>query len=192
MAARNIDPSHLGILDPSRTPESGHAGIDQRFTISARRDKEGRLYSKVVDKNGKVVHISVTELMNSVIGFPDQRFTKSSMVEAQDHGEMRRVPREKVDYWINDIQTLYTVTTNLVPFLNSNHPGRLTMAGKSIPRPCPCLPEVPLVQTLDEQRRPFVKQLNALWPPLLLRQGCRKSHQLRGSHKDRQWGNRQS
>lgn len=163
MAARNIDPSHLGILDPSRTPESGHAGIDQRFTISARRDKEGRLYSKVVDKNGKVVHISVTELMNSVIGFPDQRFTKSSMVEAQDHGEMRRVPREKVDYWINDATDLYTVTTNLVPFLNSNHPGRLTMAGKSIPQALSLVTrEVPLVQTLDEQRRPFVKQLNAL------------------------------
>jgi DNA-directed RNA polymerase beta subunit len=35
MSARNIDPSHLGIIDPSRTPESSHAGIDQRFTITA-------------------------------------------------------------------------------------------------------------------------------------------------------------
>lgn len=163
MAARNIDPSHLGILDPSRTPESGHAGIDQRFTISARRDKEGRLYSKVINKEGKVVHISVTDLMNSVIGMPDQRIGKSSIVEAQDRGEMRRVPRNKVDYWIADATDLYTVTTNLVPFLNSNHPGRLTMAGKSIPQALSLVNrEVPLVQTLDENHKPFVKTINEL------------------------------
>jgi DNA-directed RNA polymerase beta subunit len=163
MAARNIDPSHLGILDPSRTPESGHAGIDQRFTISARRDKEGRLYSKVINREGKVVHISVTELMNSIIGFPDQKDNKEPIVEAQDHGEMRRVPRAKVDYWVNDATDLYTVTTNLVPYLNSNHPGRLTMAGKSIPQALSLVNrEVPLVQTLDEKHRPFVKTLNDL------------------------------
>jgi DNA-directed RNA polymerase beta subunit len=163
MAARNIDPSHLAILDPSRTPESGHAGIDQRFTISARRDAEGRLYAKVLDKNMKPTHISVTELMNSVIGFPDQKHSKDSIVEAQDHGEMRRVPRNKVDYWINDATDLYTVTTNLVPFLNSNHPGRLTMAGKALPQALSLVNrEVPLVQTLDEQHRPFVKTLNNL------------------------------
>lgn len=163
MAARNIDPSHLGILDPSRTPESGHAGIDQRFTISARRDKEGRLFAKVLDKQGKVQHISVTEVMNSVIGFPDQRLKKDPIVEAQDHGQMRRVPRNKVDYWLNDATDLYTVTTNLVPFLNSNHPGRLTMAGKALPQALSLVNrEVPLVQTLDSNNRPFVRQLNDL------------------------------
>lgn len=163
MAARNIDPSHLGILDPSRTPESGHAGIDQRFTISARRDKEGRLFSKVIDKAGNLTYISVTDMMNSTIGFPDQRKGNSETVEAQDHGEMRRVPRSKVQYWINDATDLYTVTTNLVPFLNSNHPGRLTMAGKSIPQALSLVDrEVPLVQTLDDKHRPFVKTLNAL------------------------------
>jgi len=160
MAARNIDPSHLGILDPSRTPESGHAGIDQRFTISSARDEEGHLYAKVIDKAGKVKHISVTEVMNSCIGFPDQK-NKTGMIEAQDHGEMKRVPKAKVDYWLNDATDLYTVTTNLVPFLNSNHPGRLTMAGKAIPQALSLVErEAPLVQTLDSKGRPFVKKLN--------------------------------
>lgn len=163
MAARNIDPSHLSILDPSRTPESGHAGIDQRFTISARRDQEGRLYAKMLDKQGKVTHISITEMMDSVIGMPDQKNNGKDIVEAQDHGELRRVPRKSVDYWINDATDLYTVTTNLVPFINSNHPGRLTMAGKAIPQALSLVDrEVPLVQTLDEKNRPFVKTLNSL------------------------------
>lgn len=158
MSARNIDPSHLGILDPSRTPESSHAGIDQRFTISARRDKEGNLYAKVTDKHGKEVALSVTTLMNSVVGFPYQEGKKT--VQAQDHGVMKEVPVSKVEYWLTDGADMYTVTTNLVPFLNSNHPGRLTMAGKAIPQALSLVNrEKPLVQTVDKKGIPFVDTL---------------------------------
>jgi DNA-directed RNA polymerase subunit beta len=58
---------------------------------------------------------------------------------------------------------MYTVTTNLVPFLNSNHPGRLTMAGKAIPQALSLVDrEAPLVQTTNEKGVPFVKQLSAV------------------------------
>ena len=163
MSARNIDPSHLGILDPSRTPESSHAGIDQRFTIHAHRDKEGRLYTKVKDLSGKEVFLSVTEMMDSVIGFPDQVGIKTGLVEAQDHGVMKRVPKGKVQYWIADATSLYTVTTNLVPFLNSNHPGRLTMAGKAIPQALSLVDrEAPLVQTVSAKNLPNVKVIGGV------------------------------
>lgn len=158
MSARNIDPSHLGIIDPSRTPESSHAGIDQRFTISARRDDEGNLYTKVVDKKGVSKILSVDEMMKSVIGFPGQKGKK--LVQAQDKGEIKEVLYDKVDYWIPDATSLYTITTNLVPFLNSNHPGRLTMAGKAIPQALSLVDrEAPLVQTLSEEGVPFTKSL---------------------------------
>lgn len=163
MGARNIDPSHLGILDPSRTPESGHAGIDQRFTITAKRDKEGRLYAEVVDNEGRTHNLSVTEMMKSVIGFADQRTNGKPMVEAQDHGEMRSVPRSKVQYWVSDPTTIYTVTTNLVPFLNSNHPGRLTMAGKALPQALSLVNrEQPLVQTVGKDGRSMVSTLGKI------------------------------
>ena len=163
MSARNIDPSHLGILDPSRTPESSHAGIDQRFTMSARRDKEGRMYAKVLDNQGKLHYLSVTDMMQSVIGFSDQRVSKDKIVEAQDHGELKRVPRSKVQYWISDSNDLYTVTTNLVPFLNSNHPGRLTMAGKAIPQALSLVDrEQPLVQTVDSEGVSLTKVIGEL------------------------------
>jgi DNA-directed RNA polymerase subunit beta len=158
MSARDIDPSHLGIIDPSRTPESSHAGIDQRFTISAHRDREGNTYSRVIDKTGKEVYLSVHELMNSVIGFPHQDGKRT--VQAQIKGELGDTERSKVDYWLADTTDIYTVTTNLVPFLNSNHPGRLTMAGKAIPQALSLVDrEEPLVQTTDEFKRPFVKKL---------------------------------
>lgn len=159
MAARNIDPSHLGILDPSRTPESSHAGIDQRFTLQAMRDPSGKLYARVKSKDKKTDHyLSVHEMMNSVIGFTDNE--KDGMVQAQDHGELKSVPKSKVDYWVYDPTSLYTITTNLVPFLNSNHPGRLTMAGKAIPQALSLVErEQPLVQTLDDKNKPFIKGL---------------------------------
>lgn len=146
MAARDIDPSHLGIIDPNRTPESSHAGIDQRFTITAMRDKDGNMYSKVKDLKGKTVYLSVHEMMDSIIGFPHQEGKKK--VQAQIHGELGETTYDKVQYWVDDASSMYTITTNLVPFLNSNHPGRLTMAGKAIPQALSLVNrEEPLVQT---------------------------------------------
>lgn len=146
MTARNIDPSHLGVIDPSRTPESSHAGIDQRFTITASRDANGILYAQLKDNKGKILHMPVDHMMKSVIGFPYQENKK--MVQAQDHGVIREVPRSKVQYWIPEGTNLYTITTNLVPFLNSDHPQRLTMAGKVIPQALSLVHrEKPLVQT---------------------------------------------
>jgi DNA-directed RNA polymerase subunit beta len=170
MTARNIDPSHLGIIDPSRTPESSHAGIDQRFTIAAHRDQNGILYAQVNDNNGKQKYIPVDEMMQSVVGFPYQEGKK--VVQAQDHGQLKQVPRSKVEYWIPEGTNLYTVTTNLVPFLNSDHPQRLTMAGKVIPQALSLVDrEKPLVQTMSGssnvegikgQAEPFVRVLGRI------------------------------
>lgn len=158
-SARNIDASHTGILDPSRTPESDHAGVDLRFTISAHRDDYGTLYSTVVDNAGKKHVMSVHDLMTSVVGFPHQE--DKPRVQAQDHGVLSEVERSKVQYWFQSGNSLYTVTTNLVPFLNSNHPGRLTMAGKAIPQALSLVErEAPLVQTTTSPSGvPFVKSI---------------------------------
>ena len=158
MSARDIDPSHLGIIDPSRTPESGHAGIDQRFTITARRDDAGNLYMRVLDKQGKIQYLSVHEAMTHTIGFPHQE--GQDRVQAQIKGELGECARNEVDYWLADTSDMYTVTTNLVPFLNGNHPGRLTMAGKAIPQALSLVDrEAPLVQTVDRKGIPFVRSL---------------------------------
>jgi DNA-directed RNA polymerase beta subunit len=127
---RNIDPTHLTILDPNRTPESSTVGVDLRFAMNAARDAHGNLYGQFVDGKGKTVHLSAKEIMESVIGFKGSEH--NGMVQAQDKGTLKDTPVSKVQYWVADPRTMFTVTTNMVPFLNSNHPGRLTMAGKAI------------------------------------------------------------
>ena len=155
---RNVHPSHLGIIDPSRTPESSMAGLDQRFTITAHRDDAGKMYARAVDaKTGKIVYLSSHELMTKKVGFPGQEHGNEPMVTAQVNGEFATIPRKEVEYWIPSGTDLYTVTTNLVPFLNSNHPGRLTMAGKALPQALSLVHrEAPLVQTLSHAGVPYI------------------------------------
>lgn len=162
--SRNVHPSNLGIIDPSRTPESSSAGLDQRFTISARRDKEGGMYARALDaKTGKMVYLSANELMTKVVGFPDGIKSGKPQVQAQVKGEFKSVPRSEVEYWIPSGTDMYTITTNLVPFLNANHPGRLTMAGKAIPQALSLVHrEAPLVQTLADNGQTFVKQIGQI------------------------------
>lgn len=167
MEARNIHASNLGIIDPSRTPESSTAGIDLRFTISAKRDKEGHLYSAVMDKQGQVKYLSVQDMMASVIGFPDSLPSKGGkpddLVPAQNKGQIMTVKRKDIQYWVPDATHMYTITTNLVPFINSNHPGRLTMAGKAITQALSLEHrEVPLVQTVDDTGQAFTKRLGSM------------------------------
>lgn len=160
-SARDIDPSHLGIIDPSRTPESSHAGIDQRFTISARRDRDGNLYARCKDNAGKVHFLSVHEMMSLTVGYPHQE--GKTKVTAHVGGLIKEVPAKDVQYWLADSTDMYTITTNLVPFLNSNHPGRLTMAGKAIPQALSLVHrEAPLVQTVNEHGVPFIESLGRL------------------------------
>lgn len=164
MESRNVHPSNLGIIDPSRTPESSSAGLDQRFTISARRDKEGGMYARAIDaKTGKTVYLSANELMTKIVGFPDGRKSGKPEVQAQVNGNFKSVPRASVEYWIPSGTDMYTITTNLVPFLNGNHPGRLTMAGKAIPQALSLVHrEAPLVQTMTDSGSTFVKQIGQI------------------------------
>ena len=159
--SRNVDPSHLGILDPSRTPESAMAGIDQRFTMTAMRDKDGSMYARLLEAGtGKTVYLSPNETMNTVIGFSDGLRNKEPIVQAQKNGKFAEVPRTSVKYWVPAGSDLFTATSNLVPFLNSNHPGRLTMAGKALPQSLSLKNrEEPLVQTVDAAGVSYAKRM---------------------------------
>lgn len=164
LKTRNIDPTQLGIIDPSRTPESGSAGVDLRFTINAARDDNGNLYARMVDTKDKVVYLSTREIASSVIGFPNQK--GKDPVQAQDKGVLKVVPRSQVQYWIPAATDIFTVTTNLVPFVNSNQAGRLTMAGKAITQALSLekreKPLVATAQVINGAKVPFTKILGGV------------------------------
>ena len=147
-SARKLHSSTLGIIDPFRTPESGNVGIDQRFTLGARRDDAGNLYASMVDaKTGKAVAIAAKDMANKVIAFPNQD-TKTGSVDAMIRGKVGKVKPREVDYLIANAPKMYTTNTNLVPLLDSTQGNRIIMGSKMVGQAMPLVNrEKPLVMS---------------------------------------------
>jgi DNA-directed RNA polymerase beta subunit len=145
--ARKVHNTHLGILDPVRTPESGHAGIDVRAAMGAHKDKHGNLYGTFRNaKTGKVEPVSVMTLARSVVGFSGQEHRKG-MVDAVKGADNVSVPRSQVDYWIEDPTHQFSPSVALVPFLDGMQGNRAIMGSKFQTQALPLLErDVPYVQ----------------------------------------------
>lgn len=147
MDARNLHPSHLGYIDPVRTTESGRVGIDLRTTSNA-VIKDRNVYTEFIDRNGKKVMLKPLDLADKVVGFPGQE--GKNMVRVLYNNKMKEVPRNKVDYWMPKASNMFTITTNLVPFLHNDQGNRVTMAGRMVTQAVPLVHrEAPLVQIRD-------------------------------------------
>jgi len=146
MEARELHPTHFGLLDPVRTPESLHAGVDIRAAMLAHRDDHGNLYTPVRDvKTGQVHSLSAKDLAAKVIAFPGQR--QHGLVDAMKHGRVEAVPAKDVEYEIIHASQLYSPTTNLIPFMECIQGNRATMGSKMQTQALPLVErEVPLVQ----------------------------------------------
>ena len=129
--ARNLHSTHFGIMDPSRTPETFKAGIDIRTAISTHRDEKGNLYGAFTNvKSGGRERLNPSDLMKSVIAFPNEKLTPGTEVDAMDHGEVRKVPVADVTHQVPHPSFLYGPTTNLLPFVNGMQGNRTIMASK--------------------------------------------------------------
>jgi len=148
MGARNLHPSHLGFLDPVRTAESVRVGVDVRSTLGT-TIKNRSIYSEFLDRKGNKVELRPMDTYNKVIGFPGQ--DKLPIVKVIINGETKQMPRDKVDYWLPASSDMFTVTTNLVPYLHNDQGNRVTMAGRMVTQAVPLIHrEAPLVQIKDQ------------------------------------------
>ena len=140
---RNIHPSHYGFLDPVHTPESKRIGANLSLPIGAVKDGK-ELKSTVIDKSGKIAHLSPIEAYNKYIAFPSQ---KGDKIQAMYQGKVVEIPRSKVDYTTPSPSYLFSWSTNLVPYLPSNQGNRAMMASKQIEQAISLkYREAPLVQ----------------------------------------------
>ena len=151
--ARDVHHSHLGLMDPIRTPESQKAGIDIRGSIHLARDDDGNMYTPVINaKTGKGEYVPAHKLVRSTVAFPGQdlkqrgKIGRSVDAMAPD-GQVRAVKASDVDYQIPYAASLYSPATNLVPMLNNAMGNRNIMGAKFQTQAVPLLErEVPWVQ----------------------------------------------
>jgi len=145
--SRKVHSTHYGVLDPVRTPESGHAGIDVRASMGAHRDASGNLYGTFRNaRNGKLEQVAVTRLAQSTVGFSGQETRKGNhdAIRGQD---VISVKKHEVDYYLDDPTHQFSPSVGLVPFLDGMQGNRAIMGSKFQTQSLPLLErDVPYVQ----------------------------------------------
>jgi DNA-directed RNA polymerase beta subunit len=159
--SRLVHNTHYGVLDPIRTPESGHAGVDVRITIAAQRDEHGNLYTPVKNvRTGKIEYVSAGDQAKHVIAFPHQEL--KGMVDAFVAGKMKRTQARNVGYQYIHNGQAYSPATSLVPFLHNIQGNRAIMGSKMQTQALPLVErESPLVQVKSHRGNDSYEKLYA-------------------------------
>lgn len=132
-----VNPSHLGFLDPIKTPESERTGVILRLPTSVKKvDGEARtpLYNI---KSGKIEYLSPVQFRNAAVVLPDQVTWEdgkpkpiSSWVQMSTVGnKLEKGKFKDANYVMRHPSQLFSLTTNLIPFLGSTSGNRATYAG---------------------------------------------------------------
>jgi len=125
---RNVHHSHYGLVDPAHTPESDKVGANLTMSIGAVKDGKS-LKMVVLGKNGKPATLSAEEAFDKHIALADQ---KGDVQKAVYRGDIVEVPREKIDFRTPHPASIFSVSSNLIPYLPSNQGNRATMASKML------------------------------------------------------------
>jgi len=152
---REVHPSHVGFVDPVHTPESEKIGVMLHLTTGAM--KEGRdVKTPVINtRTGKTEYLTPLELYRKNVAFPDEAKLsdgkvqwRSSQVKTQKLGKLGVVKPSEVEYVLPSQATLFSHSTNLIPFLQNDQGNRAMMGTKHLGQAIPLVArEAPLVQT---------------------------------------------
>lgn len=146
--ARGIQSSYLGVIDPSKAPESASIGLDMRVTDAALKGSDNKLYTKVVSTlTGEPEIVSAKTLSSKVVAFPGQDLKSQKRVLAVTGDTIDYVDARHVDYQIPDSTGLFSRSTAMVPFANSMKGQRLLMGSRFVSQSLPLeKPEAPFVR----------------------------------------------
>lgn len=158
--SRSVQPSHFGFLDPSRSPESNHVGVDSRLGVNVFRGKTGGLYSTLRDRKGKIVPVSAKQAINSTVAFPGEMTGPNRKVRAMTHGKLDYVDRSEVDFEMAHPSHMFTVGSNLTPMISATGGARALMGAKYSNQALALVdPEAPLVQSMSDDGQNSFEEL---------------------------------
>lgn len=146
MDARLIHNTHYGAIDPIRSPESFHAGVDVRATITAHRDDKGNLYTVARNvRTGKDDFLKAGNLADHVVAFPGQ--VLKGEVDAFIKGKVARVQASQVTHQLTHTSHAYSPATSILPLIHTMQGNRAIMASKMGTQALPLIErEAPFVQ----------------------------------------------
>jgi DNA-directed RNA polymerase subunit beta' len=138
--AKWINPSHLGFLDPIHTPEGSKTGVTLRLPLGVRKagaEPQVSLYSL---KTGKTEPVGPKRFLESTVVLPDQvewegdrpRARAGRVKVSAPGGAIAEASLKDADYVLRSPSELFSVTSNLIPFLSSTSGGRANMGARHI------------------------------------------------------------
>jgi len=137
--AKYINPSTMGFIDPVRTPESEKSGVILRLPSSVKKIGKEVFMPLHNMKTGVVEFVSPLKFGSSTVLLPDQvtwkggkPIQKPGKAIAADKSKLSEVNHKDADYVMLHPSQLFSVTTNLIPFLGNNSGNRATYAGQHI------------------------------------------------------------
>ena len=161
--ARDLHPSHIGFLDPIATPDSFKVGITLPLAAEVHK-KEKDIYTPLLKSGSKVDEKNLSksyedkkasEVWELKVGFPDQYKIVNGTIKAKDkvvkgyyRGKQTLFKPDEVDYYLVDTASIYSYTSNLVPFLANTQGNRASMGSRMLTQAVSLVDrEEPLVQS---------------------------------------------
>lgn len=139
--AKLLNASHMGVLDPLHTPENDKTGVTLHLSLAAKKEGKGIKIPLYDVQKGKMVQVSPDEAFDSVVGLPDEVEWKNDKPVMPSTGkiaaslqgnEIGSSSVGKVKYMLKNPAQLFTLGSNMVPFLQNNSANRATMAGRQM------------------------------------------------------------
>ncbi len=153
--AKLINPSHLGYLDPLHTPESDKTGVTLHLPIAVRKKGKTPTMPLYNVKTGKMERVPPEKFLGSNVVLPDQVEWKDGKpvpvgkkVQFSTRGnDMREGSFKDAQYVMRHPSQLFSVTSNLIPFMGNNSGNRASYATHHIEQAISLKDrEAPLVQ----------------------------------------------
>lgn len=154
--AKLVDPSHLGYLDPLHTPEGQTTGVTLRLPLGVKKSGHDVAVRMFNLKTKKMEAVTPAMAMNAHVVLPDQvRWNGTTPVPISPTvkisgpgNEIMEAPFKQAHYVMKDPLQMFSMATNLVPFVAADHANRSTMAGRQMEQAIPLIHrEIPLVQS---------------------------------------------
>ena len=155
-ALRNVHNSHLGFIDTVHVPENGKIGVVAHLAYDVKK-KGTQIYRPVFDTHtGKVVDVTPTQAQEHGLGFADQYKwgkdgkpkPKQAKVIGVKDGDLGPLNHKKIRYVLPGTESMFSIITNSIPFVNSVSANRVLMADRHLEQAVPLADrEAPLVQS---------------------------------------------
>lgn len=137
-----VNPSHMGYLDPVRTPESEKSGVVLRLPMGLRKSGKDPVIPLYNLKTGRIESVGPARFAEASIVLPDQIvWGKDGKPKAKSSGPVKvsrpgnepgEMALKDADYAMRHPSQFFSITTNLIPFLGNNSGNRATYAGQHI------------------------------------------------------------